>query len=56
MINFLDFIKELLMLKKSDNIKVGLTQFKEIKPKVVVKEVSITNKNVKLSDLMRRVS
>ena len=44
------------MFKKQDNIKVGLTQFKRAAVKPLPKEVSIKNKDVKLSDLMRRVS
>lgn len=51
----LDFLQEILMLKKDDNIKVGLTQFKQ--PTIIEKknDVSIRTKDVKLSDLMRRV-
>lgn len=53
----LNFLQEILMLKKDDGIKIGLTQFKtpEFKP-VKKKDVSIRTKDVKLSDLMRRVS
>jgi len=52
----LNFLQDILMLKKDDGIKVGLSQFKtpEIKP-VQPKDVSIRTKDVKLSDLMRRV-
>lgn len=51
----IDFFQEILMMKKDDGIKVGLTQFKqpEIKP-VEKKDISIRTKDVKLSDLMRR--
>ena len=53
----LNFIQEILMIKKEDNIKVGLTQFKQDeKVKPIRKDVSIRTKDVKLSDLMRRVS
>ena len=55
--DFLNFIQEIFMIKKEDSsVKVGLSQFKreEIKPRL--KEVSIRNKDVKLSDLMRRAS
>lgn len=53
----LGFLQEVLMLKKEDNIKVGLTQFKQIEElKQIKKDVSIRTKDVKLSDLMRRVS
>lgn len=51
-----DFIQDILMIKKDDGIKVGLTQFKAEQPKVVDKSVSIRTKDVKLSDLMKRVS
>ncbi len=52
----INFLQEILMIKKDDNIKVGLTQFKQdekIKP--IRKDISIRTKDVKLSDLMRRV-
>ena len=52
----LDFLQTILMIKKDDNIKVGLTQFKTADIKPVKKDVSIRTKDVKLSDLMRRVS
>ena len=52
----LNFFQEILMIKKEDNIKVGLTQFRSPELKPVEKEVSIRTKDVKLSDLMRRVS
>ncbi|MFA7658069.1 MAG: hypothetical protein WCY19_01400 [Candidatus Gastranaerophilaceae bacterium] len=51
----LNFLQEILMMKKEDNIKVGLTQFKPEDVMPVTKEVSIRTKDVKLSDLMRRV-
>ena len=54
---FINFIQEIFMLKKDDKMKVGLTQFRKqevITP--VRKDVSICKKDVKLSDLMRRVS
>jgi len=50
-----NFLQEIFMIKADNSsVKVGLTQFKseEIKPRL--KEVSIRNKDVKLSDLMRR--
>lgn len=53
---FLDFLKEIFMLKKEDDLRVGLTQFRKTNVKPLVKKPSITNKDVKLSDLMRRVS
>lgn len=52
--DFLNFLQEIFMMKNDNSVKVGLTQFKreEVKPRL--KEVSIRNKDVKLSDLMRR--
>ena len=52
---FLNFLQELFTMKNNDEIKVGLTQFKQptIEP-VKKEEVSIRTKDVKLSDLMRR--
>lgn len=52
----LNFLQEILMIKKEDNIKVGLTQFRKPVIQPVQKDVSIRTKDVKLSDLMRRVS
>jgi len=54
--DFLCLLQDIFMLKKEDNVKVGLTQFKREIVKPLPKEVSIKNKDVKLSDLMRRVS
>lgn len=52
------FISELLMIKKDDGMRIGLTQFKmqELEPVSRKKDVSIRTKDVKLSDLMRRAS
>ncbi len=52
------FISELLMIKKDDGMRIGLTQFKttEYEPVSRKKDVSIRTKDVKLSDLMRRAS
>ena len=36
--------------------RIGLSQFKEVETPVEKKEASIKNKNVKLSDLLRRDS
>lgn len=52
----LNFLQEIFMMKKDDGIKVGLTQFKAPESQPVKKDVSIRTKDVKLSDLMRRVS
>lgn len=50
----LSFLQEIFMLKKDDSIKVGLSQFRDVKIEPVRKDVSIRTKDVKLSDLMRR--
>lgn len=52
---FFGFLQEIFMIKKEDT-KVGLSQFKLEKIEPIRKNVSIRNKDVKLSDLMRRVS
>ena len=51
-----NFLQKILFIKKDDGIKVGLSQFREEGIKPIRKEVSIRTKDVKLSDLMRRVS
>lgn len=54
--NVFNLLQDIFMLKKDDNIKVGLTQFKQEEIQPVKKDVSIRTKDVKLSDLMRRAS
>lgn len=55
MSEFFGLLQDIFMMKKADSdMKVGLTQFKQIEAKPIVKDVSIRNKDVKLSDLMRR--
>ena len=53
---FLNLLQDIFMMKKEDSLKIGLTQFKREVVRPLPKDVSIKNKNVKLSDLMRRVS
>ncbi len=51
------FFKDIFMINSQDSdIKVGLSQFKKesAKDKQTVKKVKKVNKEVKLSDLMRR--
>ncbi len=50
------FFKEIFMLSdENSKVKIGLSQFKDQKPsKKVVKKVKKFEKEVKLSDLMRR--
>lgn len=52
--DFINLIQEIFMLKKDNSVKVGLTQFKRDVYKPAPKQASIRNKDVKLSDLMRR--
>ena len=56
--NIFSILKEILMPKNDDGMKIGLTQFKvpEVLPMEKKKDVSIRTKDVRLSDLMRRVS
>lgn len=53
--NIINFIQNILFIKTSQQ-KIGLSQFKETSATLPKKEVSIKNKDIKLSDLMRRVS
>lgn len=50
------FLQDIFLIKKDDGIKVGLSQFKTAEVRTIKKDVSIRTKDVKLSDLMRRVS
>ncbi len=51
----ISFLKDILMIKEEASISIGLSQFKtsavNVKPK---EEKTIKNKEIKLSDLMRR--
>lgn len=52
---FIIFLKDIFMIKEATPMSVGLSQFKTaiIKPKQK-KDKKNTNKDIKLSDLMRR--
>ena len=52
---FLDILQKCLLFEPGPQ-KIGLCQFKEQEITETKKEPSIKNKNVKLSDLMRRAS
>lgn len=52
---FENIIHKILIFEKEPQ-RVGLSQFKEEEQPVLKKEPSIKNKDVKLSDLMRRAS
>ena len=51
----LNFINKCLVFEKEPQ-KIGLSQLRESEVPVLKKDVSIRNKDVKLSDLMRRAS
>ena len=50
---FVTFIQNALFIE-TDNNKVGLSQFKEVKEDFSINKCSIASKDVKLSDLLRR--
>jgi len=48
------FIQNALMLNNNDNIRVGLSQFRGGSDDFSINKNSITSKDIKLSDLLRR--
>ena len=48
------FIQNALMMNNNDNIRVGLSQFRGGLEDFSLNKNSITSKDVKLSDLLRR--
>ena len=52
---FVTLLQKVFIFDKEPQ-KIGLSQFKEVEKPVEKKEVSIKNKDIKLSDLMRRES
>lgn len=52
---FITLLQKVFIFEK-DPQRIGLSQFKEVETPVEKKEASIKNKNVKLSDLLRRDS
>lgn len=51
----INFIQEILMIKKQDKIFIGLSQFKYSQAPVIEEDkTSIKKSEIKLSDLMRR--
>ncbi len=53
----MNFLKDLFFPNSTENnTKIGLAQFKKEKTKPINRDISITTKNIKLSDLMRRAS
>ena len=53
--NFVNMLQKVFIFEKEPQ-KIGLSQFKEPKVKKEPPKPSIKNKNVKLSDLMRKES
>ena len=53
---FIDLMKELLLIKQEEKSVVGLTGFKKVSRPVLKRPVKKVQKEVKLSDLMRRHS
>lgn len=51
---FIDFLKDILMIKKEDKVFIGLSQFKYSKAPVTNDKPQIKKNEVKISDLMRR--
>lgn len=51
---FMTFIQDILMINNKDTHRVGLSQFKDTTVDFSINSNSITNKDVKLSDLLRR--
>lgn len=53
-----NIFKEIISRKNEDRMRIGLSQFKTpvTLDETLKKEVSIRNKEVKLSDLMRRTN
>ena len=51
---FIDFIKDILMIKKEEKMFVGLSQFKYSKAPVREQKAPVKKSEVKISDLMRR--
>ena len=52
---FINTLQKLFFFEKEPQ-KIGLSQFKEKNQEEIKKEPSIKNKDIKLSDLMRRES
>ena len=50
----LNFFQEIFMLKKEDNLFVGLSQFKYSKAPIAQPKPQAKSTEVKLSDLMRK--
>ncbi len=52
-----NLLKQIMLMKNDDKMRIGLSQFNATKiDKTVSDSVSIKNKEVKLSDLMRRTN
>ena len=52
--NFVTFIRGALLIDEKSQTRIGLSQFKVEKEDFSINENSIRNKDIKLSDLLRR--
>lgn len=52
--NFVTFIRGALLIDENSQTRIGLSQFKEEREDFSINENSIRNKDIKLSDLLRR--
>ena len=52
--NFVTFIRGALLIDEKSQTRIGLSQFNEEKEDFSINENSIRNKDIKLSDLLRR--
>ncbi len=50
----INFIQEILMIKKQDTTFIGLSQFKYSKAPIVEEKAPVKKREVKISDLMRK--
>ena len=54
--DFINFVKDILMLNKNDTIYIGLTRMsQESKTSKITRKNKKGNTDIKLSDLMKRV-
>lgn len=51
---FMEFLQGVLMINNNDDRRVGLSQFRDLPEDFSINKGSITSKDVKLSDLLRR--
>lgn len=54
MSDLIALLKDIFMIKASDDVKIGLSQFKPVIEKRPVELKPVSQKNVKISELMRK--